>query len=298
MTWMDAWSFQTGAVRKADLAYVAMTVDELTAADYPHTDILEWDAGTWRDGGRMLWPAAGMCITTGPLHQMCTVSVDGHALFLGSGDRHEERLTDAEDDPVRRIRGVRSVAGSVLAVGMDRQAFRRGPAGAWERIDAGARPGSTDDGVVGFEAVDGFSATEIYSVGWNGEIWGFDGCLWTRLPSPTDRVLTGIRCAGDGVAYATGRAGLLVRGRGRTWTRVPTAPLLDDIWSAEWFDGRLYLATMHALYAYDGSVVSIVDTSSTGAVTFYHLSAADGVLWSIGPKDVIAFDGLVWSRID
>ena len=32
--------------------------------------------------------------------------------------------------------------------------------------------------------------------------------------------------------------------------------------------------------------------------TCYRLSADDGVLWSIGAKDVLAFDGKTWTRIN
>jgi len=34
------------------------------------------------------------------------------------------------------------------------------------------------------------------------------------------------------------------------------------------------------------------------ATTAYHLSAADGILMSVGAKDVIVFDGKVWTRIE
>jgi hypothetical protein len=60
-------------------------------------------------------------------------------------------------------------------------------------------------------------ATELYAVGWQGEIWHYDGEKWHQLPSPTKLVLVDVCCAGDGTVYACGREGLLLKGRDQTW---------------------------------------------------------------------------------
>ena len=41
-----------------------------------------------------------------------------------------------------------------------------------------------------------------------------------------------------------------------------------------------------------------VDTGAEQAKTFHRLSADDGVLLSVGAKDVLVFDGKTWTRID
>ena len=55
---------------------------------------------------------------------------------------------------------------------------------------------------------------------------------------------------------------------------------------------------MRGIYRlHDGSIVP-VDVSGTAAGTFHALSSMEDVLWSVGAKDAIAFDGSHWMRID
>jgi len=39
-------------------------------------------------------------------------------------------------------------------------------------------------------------------------------------------------------------------------------------------------------------------TNDDKPATCLRLTAADGVMWSIGAKDVLSFDGKTWTRID
>ncbi|MNG31651.1 hypothetical protein D3C84_1174960 [compost metagenome] len=55
---------------------------------------------------------------------------------------------------------------------------------------------------------------------------------------------------------------------------------------------------MHGLFTLDQDKLLAVDFGEDSPNSCYHLSAADGVLWSIGGKDIMAFDGNNWTRID
>jgi hypothetical protein len=111
-------------------------------------------------------------------------------------------------------------------------------------------------------------------------------------------VLVDVCCGGDGMVYACGREGLLLKGRNQSWQILDLGEMNQDIWSLAWFEGRLYLSTMYRLFKLEGNTLAAVDTGSEHPKTCYRLSAADGVLWSIGGKDVLAFDGKTWTRID
>jgi hypothetical protein len=298
--WTEKFSFVTGAVRSKVFAYVVLSDDELNEMKYPHSGFVVWDAGKWGDGGRTNWWLAGVSVSRRPRVQMCAVGTQGGVLLLGSGDRHEEQIAPEGQAPRDRgpLRGVRTIGERVYVVGMNRQAYRRDGDSAWVSIDQGARPQPGSGQVVGFEAVDGFAEDEIYAVGWEGEIWRYDARIWTAIASPTNVVLTNLCCGGDGMAYASGRNGLLLRGRDNRWEVIEQQNIIDDIWGLAWYGGQLYLATTNALYTLEGDTLNLVDLGDDPPKTCYHLSAADGVLWSIGPKDVMAFDGATWVRID
>lgn len=105
-------------------------------------------------------------------------------------------------------------------------------------------------------------------------------------------------CAGNGSVYACGRKGFLIKGRDQTWDAVNTQGLEDDIWSLAWFNDRLYLSTMYDVYTLEKNGLRELEMGTDWPRSCHRLSAEDGVLWSIGAKDVMAFDGTAWSRID
>ena len=146
--------------------------------------------------------------------------------------------------------------------------------------------------------MDGFSEEDIYAVGWDGAIWRYDGHAWTQADSPTNIVLTDVCCGGDGNVYACARLGLLLRGRGDRWSVIEHNSMEDDIWSMNWFQGRLYLSTMQELFILDKDVLEAVDMGDDPPDTCHKVSSAGGVLWSVGAKDVMAFDGTNWTRIE
>src|SRR5262249_11807282 len=155
-----------------------------------------------------------------------------------------------------------------------------------------------DHKVVSFEAIDGFSTDEIYAAGRNGEIWRHDGSRWNRLDSPTDMILTNVCCAGDDNVYVCGRNGTLLRGRDDRWHMIEQQVTNEDFWGLVWYEEKLYLSTVHFVYTFAEGVLEPVDFGADVPRTCFQLSAADGVLWSIGAKDVMSYDGNRWTRVD
>ena len=128
----------------------------------------------------------------------------------------DERLTGPGIDISKRgpLRCARLIAGSVYAVGADRQVYQQTTERSWRRLDD-EQSAPPPDTATSFESVDGYSADEIYAVGLRGEIWQRSHG-WQQVFSPANRPLSAVCCAGDGRVYAAFRCcGGSVSGSGR-----------------------------------------------------------------------------------
>jgi hypothetical protein len=290
------------APRDPRYCYLVLTLDELSAEGTRHSVLMAWADGRFGKAGQTAWHTAGLAaLAAPPREHAVAVGEYGHCVAYGPGGYLvRERIGDDSTGPRRRgpLRGVRAIGGCVYVVGMDRQAYLRRGENDWVSIAAGLPPGDQGAAPVGLEAVDGFGEDDIYAVGWDGEIWHSNGTQWRSVASPTNLILTDVCCAGDGKVYACGRRGLLVVGRSDSWSVIVQGAIMEDIWGLAWFRDRLYLATFAALYALKDGVIAIVDTGSDPAETYYRLATWGNVLVSTGAKDVMAFDGAAWTRID
>jgi hypothetical protein len=296
--WTDLYSFITGAIRRPDLGYLVLSNDEAAKAHIAMAGIVQWKPTGWGDGGTVNWRAAGVAMVRQPLEQLCLVGEFGQVLLVGSGDRHEEHVGGVALKDRGPLRGVRAIGQHVYCVGMDRQAYRRNSvAGTWSSFDNGLPPAAAGE-VAGLEAIDGYSEADIYAVGWDGEIWQHDGLRWTQRDSPVNTVLVDVCCAGDGWVYACGRNGVLIKGRNDDWSLLDLDGFSDDLWSLASYAGQLYLATMDYVLTLGAGHLDVVGMGQDQAKTCYDLVVDQGVLWSIGAKDVLSFDGQAWTRID
>lgn len=286
------FSFRSGAIRAAQFVYILAEMEKI-ADDAAHTAVLVWDQGNWSK--RLLqWPAKSACVTQSPKTQLVAVGGDGRFLVFGSGDNIEGNIYGAakRSDKVGPFRSVRNIAGKAYAVGLDGIVYRRDDVSAWTAIDSGL-PADQD-----LEAIHGFSSEDIYAVGWNGSVWHFDGKTWSHRDTPTNVTLTGVCCAPDGMVYCCGRSGILMKGRDRTWQLVQHEATQADFWDVEWFSGKLFVSTMMLLYTLRDQNLAPVDFGDDAPATAYHLDAVEGEMISVGAKDVMAFDGVNWTRIE
>jgi len=301
--WKEKFSFNTGAVRKRDILYFVLTNDKLAAEQKPHAEFAIWHAGKWLDAGMKKWASPGLTVLRQPKEQLLGVGEMGEAFVQGSGDVHEETVQAGADQPSKRgtLRTARWIGTHAYAAGMDRQVYRRDGVNVWTAVDQSMRPPKGDPSqVVGFESIDGFSEQDIYAVGWQGAIWHYDGKTWTQEDSPTNVILGGVCCAGDGMVYACGRLGTLLRGKAGRWEVLKHESTEADLYGLAWYEGALYVASMKGIFRLTPALTLdlVVMGEDPPATTAYHLSAADGILMSVGAKDVMVFDGKTWTRIE
>jgi hypothetical protein len=288
-------SIRTASIRNRDLKYLLCSFDNADP-EFRNTTFVVKDENEWCGGGAE-WTAISCCIITNPKEQCVSLGDDGHINVIGSGEELDEQIAEPSDRH-GDLREVRAIDGLPYVVGMDRQCFRRPKPGVWERFDQGLAIGGPD--LPGLESIHGFSAGEIYAVGWNGEIWERSARtkkLWKLIGQPTNLAFLRVLCAGDGVAYAAGQGGILYAGRGKTWKPINHEATTDDIQDLEWFGGKLWISTMTRVYTLDDGQFTLIDFDGDPPDGCHHLSAADGILWTIGAKDVRQYDGTEWTTI-
>lgn len=294
-------AISTGCVRYHDLAYLVVTDRKLSEEEVPHSTILSIDAG--KIGGLDLhWTVASVAVCHQPEERLIAIGQWGQVHVLGGGVNAEEPgIRDGKLEPRRRgpLREVRAIAGGrAYAVGTSRQCYRREGPGRWRCIDATAQAADgkplTDKS---FESIDGFSDKEVYAVGWDGEIWTWNGKHWRQLQSPTDVALHKVVCAPDGNVYACGKMGVVVKGRGKHWELVGHTATEETFWGMAAFGDRIYLSTTQGIYVIDEGGLQPFRSGKRLPGSCYHLSAADGVMWSIGFTEVFEMSTRSWTQL-
>ncbi|MCP3138652.1 hypothetical protein [Pyxidicoccus xibeiensis] len=206
------------------------------------------------------------------------------------GRFREYVITDAESrGPLERVR---AVGDAFFACGWGGQLYRL-ESGGWRRLETGLDPGRDND----FLDLDGFASDDLYAVGLDGLAAHYDGSRWDYLKLPSRAHLHAVRCLPGGEVVVAGADGVLLQGSPRGWHLLETAGLRDDVWAICPFGRKLYLtAGTRGLHVYDGGTCSEVKVTGAENPPMHRLDASGGVLWSFGPRNVLAFDGQHWSE--
>ena len=297
---LEGFALATGVVQNRDTGFVVGAFADALREGIGHSRILGRFSGNWGEQD-VPWTACSMTICRHPSECLLVLGEMGEIWMIGNGQSVSEvAITDRVFTPSSRgpMCEIRCIAnGRAYAVGTVRQAYRRDAPGRWTCIDQTAQAFDIEPTDTAFLSIDGFTESEIYAVGWEGEIWQFDGSMWVNHPSPTNLALHKVRCAADGVVYAAGQRGLLLRGRHDRWDIINHDCTTEDLWGLEWYSGHLFVSTTHFVYMLRDDMLQRLDFDQNFIATCYHLSAADGILWSVGQMDVAEFDGNAWTRV-
>lgn len=294
----DIGSYITGIPTQKERGFLVLSIDELAEKKVPHCVIITWEAGKFLSTTQKGWLLADVVQRPSAQNEhLSFIGCYGQYLEKDINGERNERINGVGIDISNRgpLRCAKYIDNDLYVVGGDRQAYQLAAERGWRSLDRGLNPRDDGDKIFSLEAIDGFAADEIYAVGLRGEVWLYDGRAWQHLSSPTNLLLSSVCCAGDGNVYCAGLQGLLLRGRHDAWEVINIGEFPYDFWDLCWFQGSLYLATMHRVYRLDGETLTPLNC---GAETAGKLTCTDTVLWSIGAKDVVAFDGVTWSRID
>lgn len=288
--------FSRAWIGRRDLVWV-LAQDDPPSGDTSR--FLQYKAGKWTHLV-FRWGGVALTATVKPSLDLIIVGADGqvlHGMPTGYSDEHLDRSKSGPEFN-GQIRDARFIGPRVIAVGMSRQVYRREQTGQWAHIDQGVVAKPRD--MVGFNAVDGFGPNDVYAVGLKGEIWHYDGKNWRQEESPTNIALQRVRCFSGkkGGIYACGAGGTLLRGSPDGFEVIAQGSTSDNLYGLEWFEGKLYVAGLTALYVLENDALQPVDVGLGDGVTFGDLHANDGVMWSVGARHILTTeDGSSWTQL-
>jgi hypothetical protein len=205
---------------------------------------------------------------------------------------------------------LRQIGEHLYACGDGGQVYRRHGPDDWRHVDTGLlqTPPITDR--LQLNCIDGLTENDIYlagdfpgPAGLEGRLFHFDGATWRPLAIPPVGYLNAIHIESAERVWICGENGALLLGNARDGFR--NLSRVEDnqlFYSLTLFGGLLYLASNLGLFSYDpvrpDAGIREVVTGLTPELQDAHIvDACDGVLWSIGFKDIARFDGTRWERI-
>lgn len=294
-------TFLSGCASRAGFFYFAKESDEEANADTPNASFFRFRDGDAEAPFRMFDESVGW-----PAISMAYAKLDPSPIIVAIGPNGDfwELESVSADERVGKIskftgnlRRLTSVDGTFFACGMNRVALRRTSPGRWAAFGPG--PLKDDPPVVGFEDIAGYSATELYAVGWGGEIWWYDGKQWRRADSPTSTNLSSMTCAPDGSVYVVGHDGVMLKGRRDQWELVETGRP-ENLKDVAFLNGQLYVCTDFALFKLQKSGLVPETEFANGndrPATCLHLLESAGELVSLGTKDVFVKRDAAWQRL-
>jgi hypothetical protein len=205
---------------------------------------------------------------------------------------------------------LRQIGEHLYACGDGGQVYRRHGPDDWRHVDTGLlqTPPITDR--LQLNCINGLTEDDIYlagdfpgPAGLEGRLFHFDGAAWHQLAIPPVGYLNAIHIESAERVWICGENGPLLLGNARDGFR--NLSRIEDnqlFYSLTLFGGLLYLASNLGLFSYDpthpDAGIREVVTGLTPELQDAHIvDACDGVLWSIGFKDIARFDGTRWERI-
>ena len=257
------------------------------------------DWSEW-NGFDVKWSMVSIDICMEPSPMCLVMGRDGEVLIGSKKGFQEERIDDQGFSPLNRgpMQNIRFVEDTAFAVGMGRQVYCRMGFNRWIRFDDGIPTPPPIPEIVGFNSIAGQSLSNLYAVGWKGEIWHYDGKLWTLDDSPTNAILHEILMLADGTLFACGHGGVLLKGTGKQWEIVDhDGP--DTNWrTLAWFRDLLYLSDGHNLFCLDGNAIVPVRVDDEGQIPVISLHATNEILLAVTADSAfVTDDGQKWKAV-
>ena len=244
------------------------------------------------------------------------MSHEGHVEFSFAETIVEEKIPGAgvfapDATGWGYVSSVCQIGDFLFVCGAGGQVYKRLGSNSWEHLDDGLLQALPIDQRLLLSDIGGPNEADIYvcgsypgPAGMEGRLFHFDGSRWSGLPIPEVGYLNRVLIESPDSIWACGHNGALLNGNARDGFRdVSSVEDNQLFYSMALFGGNLYLGSNFGLYSYKlndprakiGEVVTGLTPPVSDAVT---VDSVGSVLWSVGEKDIVRFDGSSWARID
>lgn len=285
-------------IHRKDLVFVRGIIQSLDNDNVNHAIMLRWFKGEW--GHYIIETVVtSHCVIGNGNREVISLGADGTIHVASPSGFKWESVDDSDEGPndKRAMVDIKPIGDEIFAVGMARQVYKRQKDGTWVRYDQGARRERKLWDIAGFKSVDGFGSNAIYAVGFNGEIWFYDGNRWQPLDSPTNVKLEKVKCLQKNDFFIAGAKGTLIKGNRDKLKIIPNDVTKSTFWGLEYYNDKIYLSDRKEVYVFNGDEIEKIDMQLEKKITTCYLHANDGVLWSVGDRDIAVFDGSKWFEI-
>lgn len=250
-------------------------------------------------------------VTTFPKEQFVSVDASLKVFIMGGGDEpsFEKDIPMAVDGPARGpIEAIKQIDGYLYVASFRRGLAKRVEANTWESLCPDIDLPTPESGHThkeaykitehwGFDALDGFSADDIYAAGGKGDVWHYYQGSWQQSDFPSNDLISTICCAGDGNVYIGAQSGTIYVGRKNEWKQLYRGNLSLPFRTLVWFDGKLYGSSSYGLWTLENDKMVEVELSSAIKTCAGRISVGDGVMLMAGQYGAAFLENGEWNLI-
>lgn len=295
----DGSTFLCGCAASSELIFFAKELDDLVEHDTENTSFFVMFGNDWyKYQFAGAWSAISMATLKPPGGDRAVVAISPRGAYWEVEPASLNEVNGEIGEAKGTLRALATVDNVIYACGMGRIVLRRNAPGKWNEIGPGKK-GEDNNLVIGFEDLAGFSADDMYAVGWLGEIWQFKKGTWQPLDSPVSANLNAVCCAPDGKVYIVGNDGVMLRGRNDLWEVLET-DRTDNLMDVAFYDNTVYVTTDFEILKLEDDFMTAEDAFADPddlPETCLHLLPAEGALISMGTKDLFRLHKSVWERL-
>lgn len=317
------YTFATAYAADSSHIYVACAAD-IYEPFARFTTLYRWDerkseaAWTFKDVDECVRSVTALIPDEGEEWWLCALSENGQVYLNGNGRFSDEKIPGAgvfseDSGGWGYVADLQQIGDHLYVCGYKGQVYKRVAPNQWLHLDHGLLqdPDTVMEKRIALSAINGPDENAIYAVGYRHADWlppcafFWEGRAWGELALPpvTER-LTNIYVEDENRIWMCGSNGTLLLGNAKDGFK--SLSTVDDnqlFLSLTKFQDRIYLGSNLGLFVYDpanhdGGILEVNTKLKPKLQDANVVDAVDGVLWSIGPKDIARFNGKKWTRVD